>query len=205
MSRTEPEIFGLSSSGDSHGNGAGSLEMRFKSLGEFEHTFPPNYNIYFPTRPLSGVRFDIFMKILPEPASRIYSGRKKYELRKYVPKHSGLLFLLETGQTNAVTGVIYFYDFITDTVPRLWEKVGEQATTKQKFDRYFEGKDYGVALEIADFEKFDVPIDLDELYGCCPDMPKLPQPLVYMYTPEGGRLSELLRSRARHLVGRRIR
>ena len=181
-------------------------DMKFSSLEEFEKTFPPQYNLYYPdTGDGPGVSYDILMKILPEPASRIYSGKKEFELRKYVPKHTGLLFLLEGRDEPAVTGAFYFFDYIADTISGLWQKVGERATKRERFDKYFAGKDYGVALEIFDFERCHAPMPISTAYDLCPDMPRLPQPLVYMYIPVGSNLSNLLRAQVPHLVARRGR
>lgn len=185
----------------------GQSTVLAQTLLDFTKTFPDIYNLYYPaksncTNELSpGVDYDIYMKIMSEPASRIYSGVKKYELRKYVPKHTGLIFLLEN-EVKAVTGCFYFNSFITKTIEELWEIVGEKATTKEKFDSYFSEKKFGVALHIKDFQKFQNPITLEELYGNCDGFPRLPHPYVYLYTPVGGKLSSLLRREAREILER---
>lgn len=184
---------------------ANYLKIDIKNLEEFNSTFPDLYNLYFPKlpkQPDNNIEFDILMKILPEPASRIYKGVKKYELRKYVPRHSGLIFLLETGMINAITGCFLFKSYISDTVENIWRKVGKKATTKSRFDQYFANKQFGVALEIIDHEIFEEPIPISELYDQFPDIPQLPHPVVYLYSYKGSIISDYLREKAKALIER---
>ncbi len=171
-------------------------------LNKFRNSFRDEYNLYYPEHMNDEKEYDLILKILPEPVSRIYSGVKKFELRKYVPRHSGIMFLLETGNLNAISGCFYFNKYISDTVPNIWKKVGEKATKKYKFDKYFRGKDFGVAIEIIDFEKFDKPIFAEDIYSKFPYIPRLPNPYVYMYTPVKHELSNFLREKAKNLIER---
>jgi predicted transcriptional regulator len=180
-----------------------------QGLRAFMNQFPANYNLYFDT-PMSSEnvgkgserRYDTFLRIMSDPASRIYKGIKKFELRKYVPKHTGLVFLFETEKTQAITGCFYYEDFLVKPVSELWEIVGEKATKQERFDSYFEGKKYGVALEILDYLKFSKPISSIELYKKFPELPKPPQPYVYLYSSVESRLSNYLRPHALELIQR---
>jgi predicted transcriptional regulator len=178
------------------------INVQYKNIDEFINSRPPLYNLYYPEEARSASKFDIILRILPDPTSRIYSGVKKYELRKYVPQHTGLLFMLETGDKDAFTGCFYFQNYIPGKVKDLWEQVGEKAVNKKRFDSYFAGKEYGVALEILDFEKFDRPIPIDSVYEQCEDMPRLPHPYVYLYTPVNSKLSSILREQAQGIITR---
>jgi predicted transcriptional regulator len=157
-------------------------------------TFPAQYNLYYPAAAaeLSG-SYDLFLRILPEPASRLYSGVKTYELRKYVPRHTGFVFLFETGGKNAVTGCFYFRDYIVDTVEHLWEQVGTKATSRERFDAYFAAKRVGVALAVTGVTRLALPISMNEIQRRFPEFPKPPEPYVFLYTPVGGNLSRYLR------------
>jgi len=177
--------------------------MLIETVEDLRNTFPSNYNLYYPQGSEgSGGCFDLYIRILRDPASRIYAGKKKFELRKYVPRHTGLVFLFETGGTNAVTGCFLFERFLVDSVENLWSRVGTRATSREKFSRYFKNKKVGVALEISDFEKFTQAIPLQALYHGFQGFPKVPHPYVYLYTPVGGALSSFLRSHARAIVKR---
>lgn len=173
----------------------------------FRETFPANYNLYFDgdkllNKPLinPNEKFDIFLRIMSEPVSRIFSGAKQFELRKYVPKHTGLVFLYETEKVQAITGCFYFKNYFVMPVEELWEKVGEKATKREKFESYFERKEFGVALEIMDFLKFKNPISQSELFGKFPRLPKPPQPYVYLYSQINNEFSTFLRKHAKEII-----
>jgi predicted transcriptional regulator len=171
------------------------------SIERLKALFPPQYNLYYPaTSQHKDGEFDLFLRILPEPASRLYSGVKHFELRKYVPQHTGLVFLFETGRINAVTGCFFFREYLVDTLENLWTLVGTRATTREKFDAYFGSKDAGVALAVQGVTRFRKPIDAAELLNRFPGLPRPPEPYVYLYTPVGGPLSQFLRDHAPEFV-----
>lgn len=164
------------------------------TVEKLKATFLPQYNLYYPADSAHGSGlYDVFIRILPEPASRLYSGVKTFELRKYVPRHTGFVFLFETGYTNAITGCFYFRDYLVDTLEQLWAQVGTRATRRDRFDAYFANKEVGVALSVLGVTKFKENISIDQLRQQFPDFPKPPEPYVYLYTPVGGDLSLFLR------------
>lgn len=180
-----------------------------KDLKRFLNTFPTNYNIYFDGESIytpkiydPTIKFDIFLRIMSDPISRIFSAKKQFELRKYIPKHTGLVFLYETEKVQAITGCFYFQNYHVKPIKELWETVGERATKKEKFDAYFEGKEFGVALEIKDFQKFKNPISQEILYLKFPNLPKPPQPYVYLYSEVNTELSSFLRQQAKEIIER---
>ena len=174
---------------------------------DFMNNFPKKYNLYFDGKrvinePVDIQKYDLFLRIMSDPISRIFSGKKKFELRKYLPKHSGLVFLYETDKMQAISGCFYFKNFIAKPIDELWNIVGELATSKEKFDSYFEGKEFGVALEIIDFQKFENPITKNELYKLFPNFPQVPQPYVYLYSNKNNEFSQFLRSKATDIISR---
>ena len=173
------------------------------------NNFPKNYNLYFDGEKVfkeppvfEKQEYDLFLRIMTTPASRIFSGKKEFELRKYVPKYSGLVFLFESGKIQAITGCFYFKNFIAKPIKELWDIVGERATTKEKFESYFKGKEFGVALEILDFQKFDIPIIKKDLYESFPNFPQSPQPYVYLYSRKNNEFSKFLRTKATDIISR---
>lgn len=180
-----------------------------KKIETFIETFPTNYNLYFDGNKLLNkpvippvAQFDVFIRIMSEPVSRIFSGQKQFELRKYVPKHTGLVFLYETEKVQAITGCFYFNNYLVKPVEELWETVGERATKRERFESYFERKDFGVALEIKDFFKFKNPIRQSEIYSKFPGLPKPPQPYVYLYSQVDNEFSAFLRQHAKEIIER---
>jgi len=168
------------------------------SLEEFLKNHPPKYNLYYPANEggLANTRpCDLFIRILSEHVSCLYAGTKTYELRKYVPLHTGWVFLFDTDGMQAVTGCFFFKDCIVQPISELWLTVGEKATSKDIFDSYFSSKKFGVALKIERVLQADHPIYQDELYEKFPDLPPPPEPFVYLYSPVGSKFSTFLRSR----------
>ncbi|HEX5720841.1 MAG TPA: hypothetical protein VF179_32095 [Thermoanaerobaculia bacterium] len=166
-------------------------------------TFPPKYNLYYPSGSSNHQgAFDLFIRILPEPASRLYAGVKHFELRKYVPQHTGFVFLFETGTTNALTGCFYFRQYLVDSLEELWHQVGTRATSRERFDAYFASKDAGVALVIEGVARLPKPIPAAQLLADFPGLPRPPEPYVYLYTPVGGALSTFLRNQVPDFVHR---
>jgi predicted transcriptional regulator len=173
------------------------------SIERLKKSFPPQYNLYYPPSSAnSSAEYDLFLRILPEPASRLYSGVKTYELRKYVPRHTGFVFLLETGTKNAVTGCFYFSNYLVDTIDHLWDQVGTKATSRERFDAYFATKEVGVALAVIAVTQLEHPIPIQEIHRRFPGFPRAPEPYVFLYTPVGGELSAYLRGAIPDFVGR---
>jgi predicted transcriptional regulator len=182
----------------------GLVKNNVDTLRDFQNTFPPQYNLYYPSDNFGTNKFDIILRIFPEYASMIYSGEKKFEFRKYIPRHTGLVFLLETNTHAEFTGCFFFQKVIAEEVNALWKKVGNEAGPYDKFESYFEGKKFGVALEILESERFSKSLSFESVYDKCPDMPKPPHPYVYMYTPVGGKLSTLLRSQLKKILSHKV-
>lgn len=173
------------------------LDVDFKHLSHITSTFPEIYNLYYPSDSYRlDFGFDILMKIDHEPATRIYSGRKHFELRKYAPLHTGTLFLIEMEPSQAITGCFSFNTYIADTIENIWNRVGEKATSYIRFHEYYKTRKFGVALPILSFQQFAKAIPLEEVYSQFPDMPRAPHPIVYLYTPKGQDLSSFLRGHA---------
>jgi predicted transcriptional regulator len=179
-----------------------------KDYSKFLNKFPKRYNLYYDNglesinKNAESANYDIFIRILSDPVARISKGVKKFELRKYVPLHRGLVFMYETEKVQAITGCFYFKEFIAKPIHELWKIVGEKATKKEKFDNYFINKKYGVALEILDYQMFETPITSKELYTTFPDFPKSPEPYVYLYTKVGSTFSTFLRKCATDIIKR---
>ncbi|MDR2652369.1 MAG: hypothetical protein LBC68_08675 [Prevotellaceae bacterium] len=175
-------------------------------IADITNNFPKNYNLYFDGKTVVNEQnidkqeYDIFLRIMSDPISRIASGKKKFELRKYVPKHTGLVFLYETDKVQAISGCLYFKNYIVKPINELWDIVGECATSKEKFYSYFDGKKFGVALEIIDFQKIEPPIKNKELYKLFPNFPKSPQPYVYLYSDKNNEFSKFLRAKVTDII-----
>ncbi len=124
----------------------------------------------------------ILLPVRSEFASRIYSGEKRYELRKVgLPKKLRYVVVLE-GETRQITG-----GYVVGTVHRapisvLWHRVGERTITRERFEGYFEGYKEGLALEIRRAERLPIPIDVANLTDVDNDFSVPPQ-FSFVYLP----------------------
>jgi predicted transcriptional regulator/RimJ/RimL family protein N-acetyltransferase len=110
----------------------------------------------------------LFMPIQPDPASRIYSGKKLFELRKFRPPETGFVYLYEsrdeTARIHAIRGGFYFEEYLDLPLDKLWARVGERATSHERFFRYFGTRHkHGIALAIRRVEILTKSVSLDEL------------------------------------------
>lgn len=112
------------------------------------------------------------LPINPEPASRIYSGKKPFELRKNRIGEGGFVYLYETsddtGTIRAIRGGFSFRDTVSLPINELWERFGCKATTKEKFERYFRGYKKGTAMIIERVERLEDEINLSKLRAVDP-------------------------------------
>src|SRR5579872_3778234 len=109
-------------------------------------------------------------------AARIYAGRKLFELRKVLPKElPRRVFLYET-EKQQVTGHFVVQRIISASPQSLWEITGSKGTTKKRFYRYFEGKEFGHAFEISSVLRYRLPVRLNNGGLQCP----IPQNFLYL-------------------------
>lgn len=106
----------------------------------------------------------IIISIKSVHAGKIYSGDKKYELRKVAPKSfPQIVFIYETEDKKAITGAFYVKEIISLPVDDLWRRVGTRATPKRNFFSYFNGREKGIAYEIGRVFKFQTPLSLTQI------------------------------------------
>lgn len=108
----------------------------------------------------------ILMSIHPQYAQAIISGDKTAELRRIKPKlkNGDLVVIYETAPTKAITGVFSVKDVIWVPIELLWSKVKNKAkVSKQAFDNYFVGNEYGCAIIIDNVWSFKTNISLQEI------------------------------------------
>ena len=100
----------------------------------------------------------IILSIRREHAQRIFEGSKLFELRKSLPTDSfRRVYLYETGGG----GIIGCFDpvrILRDKKELLWDKVNFKATTRSRFDRYFENYSEGCAIEVSNPVRFRASI-----------------------------------------------
>ena len=105
----------------------------------------------------------LVLSIRREHAARIFEGSKQFELRKSLPTcEFHRVYLYESGGG----GMIGSFDpkrVIRDAKDALWTQVNYKATTSERFNRYFENRSTGCAIEVTKPVRFEEPIPLQVL------------------------------------------
>lgn len=123
---------------------------------------------------------DVIMSIRPEHARRIYSGKKKFELRKITPKSvPRRIFLYETNGNSFISGFLVIDGVVSGTPSELWREIGKRATPKIRFDRYFESRSLGYGFKVAFAIKFEPPISEEQIRKLVPSF-QVPQNFLYL-------------------------
>lgn len=105
----------------------------------------------------------ILLSIRPKFAKQIFSGKKLYEFRKpSIPSNLSYVVLKENG-SDKILGGFKVADMITATIDDLWENFGKEISEKDRFYRYYEGWEEGVALKIDVPEQFHPSVSLERI------------------------------------------
>jgi len=124
-------------------------------------------------------KYALLLSIRPEFAERIFSGKKKFELRKRLPRRDfDRVFLYETGG-GGIVGCFDVASVRSKPVQDLWSEVGEQATSRERFYAYFKNINDGNAIEIVDPVRFIRPLYPPDLKELEPQF-IIPQGFVYL-------------------------
>lgn len=119
---------------------------------------------HFYTKMVERKREDIIiLSIQPKFAQQIFSGEKKYEFRKPpLPDELSYVVLVENG-TRRILGGFRVGDLHEEKVEDLWRDFGKPISEYNRFKRYYEGWETGVAIEVQQPDEFEEPIPLEEI------------------------------------------
>jgi len=133
---------------------------------------------------------DALLAIRPEHAEKIFCGEKLYELRKVCPKTvPRRLYLWVTGKGGGVVGQVVVSEVLYGDPKSLWHEVGNQATTKERFQRYFAGERIAYAIRVESVIRFPRTLttaDIREVW------PRATVPRNFVYMDLAGELSRKL-------------
>lgn len=137
----------------------------------------------------------LLLSIDEQHISRILSGVKSFEIRKSLPK-TGFqrVYMYQTGG-RGVVGWFHVADVVRLPLSELWDHVGRAATSKRRFEAYFEGYSNGCAISVANVVEFDRSIPssiLRKVY------PRFHAPQSYQLLRPKHRLHEYLESCRRY-------
>jgi predicted transcriptional regulator len=105
----------------------------------------------------------LLLAIRPEFADRILQGKKRFELRKRLPKRRFHRVYLYVSGGAGVVGCFDVASVRTMSIDDLWRDVGAQATNENRFYKYFRESPSGSAIEVKDPIRFRRPLYLPDL------------------------------------------
>jgi len=110
---------------------------------------------------------DVVLSIKPVYSEKILEGSKTVELRRRFPvsaPNGALAYIYSTSPVKAMVGTAAIRDVLKLPIERIWAEFESTASIeREKFDKYFEGLDYGIALVFEDVKAFSRPLPLSEL------------------------------------------
>lgn len=120
----------------------------------------------------------ILISINPEYVEKILLGQKKYEYRKVKPSRNDIdkLIIYSTAPVKKVVAEAYIEDIIIERPDKLWKLTKDYSGVKKDFfDKYYKGKEYGVAYKLGKVLVYDKPKKLEDI-----GIGYVPQSFVYI-------------------------
>ena len=117
------------------------------------------------------------LSIKPEFVEAIIRGEKKFEFRRSIfSRPVDVVVVYATVPVRRVVAEFDVRSVISESLPLLWKRTHHFAGIDSEFFwKYFEGKDYGYAIEIGDVRTYRNPFCPIEELGVYP-----PQSFVYL-------------------------
>jgi len=117
------------------------------------------------------------LSIKPDFAEAIMKGEKKFEFRRSIfARPVDIVVVYATVPVGRVVAEFDVRSIISKTLPELWKHTHRSSGIDRNFFRkYFQGKDYGHAIEIGEVRTYKTPFCPIEELGVYP-----PQSFVYL-------------------------
>lgn len=110
---------------------------------------------------------DVVLSVRPQYSEKIFSGKKKIELRRRFPvsaPRGTLAYIYSTSPVRAMVGSAEIENVWKLPILEIWKKYGSQAQIeKPDFDKYFSGINMGFAIKLKGAHRFTRPLELSEL------------------------------------------
>lgn len=120
----------------------------------------------------------IILSIKPEYAKKIFNGDKLYEYRKVIFKDERVTHVVvyASAPISKVIGEFEIERVLKEPVSKLWKLTKEYGgVDKDFFNKYFEQRKEGYAIEIKQASLYKKEYDIYEKYGVKP-----PQSFLYL-------------------------
>lgn len=120
---------------------------------------------------------NVILSIKPEFVEKIFSGEKKYEYRKVLFKQKvDTVYIYASRPVSKIVGEFKIEEILYDTPENIWKFTKRQSgVTKKFFDKYYKGKDKGVALKIKECKEYEESVNPELLVTNF----KVPQSFIY--------------------------
>lgn len=109
-------------------------------------------------------RNSVLLSIKPAFANLIVDGIKTVELRRKFPEAiKSKCFIYSTSPTQAIIGECFINHVERLPLHELWKNHSENSMIGwEEFSKYFAGQDYGYALVLTKYIRYEQPIKLRE-------------------------------------------
>lgn len=123
----------------------------------------------------------MLLSINPQYVAGIFSGKKKYEYRKFrCRKDVDRIIIYSTAPVKRVVGEVDIVGIVEDTLDMVWELTKEfSGISRDFFDEYYKGKERAVAYHLGKLRIYDHPLTLADIGVSC-------APQSYRYIQEAG-------------------
>lgn len=105
---------------------------------------------------------NILLSIKPEFVKDIFEGEKLFEYRRSIFKRADIskVVVYATMPIGKIVGEFRIERIIEDSPQEIWRKTSKvSGLSKKRFDKYYEGKKTGFALQITEPRLYEKPID----------------------------------------------
>lgn len=130
----------------------------------------------------------VILSIKPEYANKILDGTKKFEFRKasFSVGRIESVLIYATKPVGKVIGEFTVECVHVDKPSKIWQKTRSRAgINKSFFDEYYRDRSIAVAIEVDKVQRYDIPLELDELG------PGMTAPQSFRYLPSYTGASQL--------------
>ncbi|MCD2257499.1 ASCH domain-containing protein [Agrilactobacillus fermenti] len=121
----------------------------------------------------------ILLSIRPEFVDEIRSGRKLFEYRKGIfRKRVDKVVVYSTEPCGRVVGEFEVKAVLQDAPDKLWNKTSKfSGISHDFFEEYFDGRETAYAIEIENYQEYEIPRKIQELF---PNVKAAPQSFIYV-------------------------
>jgi predicted transcriptional regulator len=127
----------------------------------------------------SHVQTRALLSIRPQFADAILRGEKRYEFRRVIfARAVNVVVVYVTVPVKRVVAEFDVLRIVCERVSPLWRLTKSHAgINKRYFHEYFQGREYGYAIEVGQIRVYDTPVCPMEKFGLRP-----PQSFAYINT-----------------------